>query len=373
MIDRVTQLRAGATRGQTSIIEIGPSHAPIAPKADGWRSFIVDHTDQAGLRAKFTGLGVNLDAIEPVDAIWAGGPLDAAIPPERAGSFDLLIASHVFEHLPDPIRFLDSASRLLKPEGVVALAIPDKRFCFDYFRPVATTADMLEAWFARRATHPPRTLWNHATATVTMDGVGAWGQHPVSRPAYQSVAGFTRAAAEARFDALDADAAYEDAHAWMLTPAVFTQIMLELAQLELTAWKIRTCEGPLGCEFLVHLVRGATPMAEPAAFHEARLALARRHVEELREQVRFAEAGGLLSGPPAAIAQADLTNQVADQEQRLTEIEARLSRIRTATAPLLTLLRLFRLYPRPQPSLDGVPDLRKRRGARSARWNWTCR
>ena len=346
MTDRVTHLRAGATREHTRIIEIGPSHAPIAPKADGWRSFAVDHTDQAGLRVKFADLEVDLDAIEPVDAIWSGGALDAAVPPDLAGSFDLLIASHVFEHLPDPIRFLDAASRLLKPEGVISLAIPDQRFCFDYFRPVSTTADMLEAWFARRTVHPPPTLWNHATATVTMDGVGAWGQHPVSRPAYQSGADFTRAAVEARFAPRGADAAYEDAHAWMLTPAVFTQIMLELAQLELTSWKIRACEGPLGCEFLVHLVRGATPMADPATFQETRLALARRHVEELREQVGFAEAGGLLSGSPVTIVEPSLAARLTAQEQRLTEIESRLSRIRTAAAPLVTLLKFCRLYPR---------------------------
>lgn len=346
MIDRVTHLRAGATREHTRIIEIGPSHAPIAPKADGWRSFVVDHTDQAGLRAKFAGLGVDLDAIEPVDAIWSGEALDAAVPSELAGSFDLLIASHVFEHLPDPIRFLDAAARLLKPEGVISLAIPDHRFCFDYLRPVTTTAEMLEAWFAQRTIHPPRTLWNHATATVTMDGVGAWGQHPVSRPAYQSGAGFTRAAVEARFAPRGTDVAYEDAHAWMLTPAVFSQIMIELAQLELTPWKIRTCEGPIGCEFLVHLVRGATPMADPATFQEARLALARRHIEELREQVGFAEAGGLLSGSPVAITEAGLAARLTAQEQRLSEIEARLSRVRAAAGPLVNLLKFCRLYPR---------------------------
>ena len=339
-------LLGAALREETRILELGPSFAPIAAKADGWRTFVVDHLDRAGLRAKYADAGVTLERIEAVDGIWQDGQLHEAVPATLHGGFDRLIASHVIEHMPDPAGFLASAEALLQPEGTIALAIPDHRYCFDYFRPVSTTADMLEAWFARRTVHPPRTLWNHATATVTMDGVGAWGQHPVSRPAYQSGADFTRAAVEARFAPRGADAAYEDAHAWMLTPAVFTQIMLELAQLELTSWKIRACEGPLGCEFLVHLVRGATPMADPATFQETRLALARRHVEELREQVGFAEAGGLLSGSPVTIVEPSLAARLTAQEQRLTEIESRLSRIRTAAAPLVTLLKFCRLYPR---------------------------
>ncbi|MGC8476368.1 MAG: class I SAM-dependent methyltransferase [Acetobacteraceae bacterium] len=345
MTDRVTRLRAGATRENTRVIEIGPSHAPIAPKADGWRTFVVDHTDQAGLREKFSGLGVELDAIEPVDAIWSGGPLDAVVPAAVIGSFDLLIASHVFEHLPDPIGFLDAASRLLKPEGVISLAIPDKRFCFDYFRPITTTAEMLEARFARRIVHPARTLWNHATSTITMDGVGAWGQHPVFRAAFQTSGGFTQAEAEARFAAPAESAPYEDAHAWILTPAIFTLIMIELAQLEMTQWKIRDCEETLGCEFLVRLVRGATPMTDLTAFQDLRLQLARRHSEELQEQLRFAEGGRFASEPSLPAGQEGLVARLDDHELRLGEIEARLQRIRRAVGPLLAVLRLLGLYP----------------------------
>ena len=51
-MDRNTLLLGDATR-DSRIIEIGPSHAPIAPKRAGWNSFVVDHADQAELRAKY--------------------------------------------------------------------------------------------------------------------------------------------------------------------------------------------------------------------------------------------------------------------------------------------------------------------------------
>ena len=77
--------------------------------------------------------------------IWSGGDLAARFPPEARGSFDAILASHVLEHMPDPISFLTSAQQLLKPDGLVILALPDKRFMFDFFKPMTSTADWLTA------------------------------------------------------------------------------------------------------------------------------------------------------------------------------------------------------------------------------------
>src|ERR1700688_1681216 len=113
-MDRVAQLLSACT--QTGrILEIGPSHAPIAPKSAGWNSAVVDYTDQANLRDKYTPFNVDLDAIEEVDFVWNSGPLHGAVPPALHGSFDTMIASHVIEHVPDLAQFLISAAELLKP------------------------------------------------------------------------------------------------------------------------------------------------------------------------------------------------------------------------------------------------------------------
>lgn len=161
------------------IIEIGPSYNPIAPKSGGWNSASIDHLTREGLVMKYTGHPrVDVSRIEPVDFVWSCGPLSDAVPSAQHGSFDAFVASHVIEHTPDLIAFLDSAATLLKPEGVVILAIPDKRYCFDYFQPLTTTGQLLEAHADRRSRHTRCLAFDHFAYAVQDGGVGAWGQRP---------------------------------------------------------------------------------------------------------------------------------------------------------------------------------------------------
>ena len=59
--------------------------------------------------------------IEPVDFVWTGGSLSDAVQPEQHGSFDIFLASHVIDHTPDLIAFLDVAQALLKQDGIFVL------------------------------------------------------------------------------------------------------------------------------------------------------------------------------------------------------------------------------------------------------------
>ena len=83
--------------------KLGPSHNPVAPKAAGWQSFVLDHATQADLKEIYREHGVALDRIEPVDFVWAGGAIHDAVPATQHSTFDACIASHVLEHLPDPL------------------------------------------------------------------------------------------------------------------------------------------------------------------------------------------------------------------------------------------------------------------------------
>lgn len=49
---------------------------------------------------------------------------DIANIPEADGSFDVILCSEVFEHLPDPLKALDEFTRLLKPGGKLIATAP---------------------------------------------------------------------------------------------------------------------------------------------------------------------------------------------------------------------------------------------------------
>ncbi len=179
-INRTQRLLSGLDRSM-ALIEVGPSHAPLAPKRDGWRTTVVDHASRQDLARKYANQQLDVDRIEEVDVIWSGGDLASKFPPEALGSYDAILASHVMEHMPDPISFLISAQRLLKPAGRVILALPDRRYTFDYFEPMTTTADWLIAHENRAHTHSKRAAFNHMAYHVTNDAQATWrhSQNPV--------------------------------------------------------------------------------------------------------------------------------------------------------------------------------------------------
>ena len=56
---------------------------------------------------------------------------------------DFVVANHFMEHTQDPIGTLACHLRVLRPGGVLYLAIPDKRRTFDRTRPVTTLEHLL--------------------------------------------------------------------------------------------------------------------------------------------------------------------------------------------------------------------------------------
>jgi SAM-dependent methyltransferase len=151
-MDFRSHIRATVSKMQRGI-EIGASYAPILPKAEGYGVYVVDHASHDELRSKYGAMGVDTSRIEPVDAIDDGGEFTQLL--EDGQHFDYIVASHVFEHLPDPIHFLQRCDRALGEHGRLILLIPDRRFTFDYLRPVSTTGQLLRAYLAEQRRHDP--------------------------------------------------------------------------------------------------------------------------------------------------------------------------------------------------------------------------
>ena len=159
----------------SKVIEIGPSYNPLAAKRDGWDVLTVDHDDRGGLVAKYASdPTVDTSRIEDVDYVWRDGSLLDVVPTTKHGTFDAFIASHVIEHTTDVISFLKAAESLLRPDGVIILAVPDKRKCFDLFRAPSSTSAALLAYNERRTRHTAATHFDCAAFIANKDTDTGW-------------------------------------------------------------------------------------------------------------------------------------------------------------------------------------------------------
>lgn len=62
------------------------------------------------------------------------------------GSQDFVIASHILEHLANPLAMLVDLHRVLKPGGLLVLILPDRRVTFDSERPPTSLEHLVEEY-----------------------------------------------------------------------------------------------------------------------------------------------------------------------------------------------------------------------------------
>lgn len=60
----------------------------------------------------------------------------------ESDTYDCLIASHCLEHIANPIRALLEWKRVLRPNGLMLLILPNPEFTFDWRRPITTLEHM---------------------------------------------------------------------------------------------------------------------------------------------------------------------------------------------------------------------------------------
>jgi SAM-dependent methyltransferase len=106
-------------------IEVGALHAPLwVPR--GARVRYVDCAAGEVLRA----IHWDVPTVTEPDLIGDLETLDCI----ADASVDFVIASHVLEHVENPLRALVTIGRVLRNGGIAYIALPDKRFTFDLAR-----------------------------------------------------------------------------------------------------------------------------------------------------------------------------------------------------------------------------------------------
>ena len=252
--DRLSILRAHAPK-TAKILEIGPSFSPIAAKREGYDTYIVDKADRLDLMRGFYGPDhTELHKIEDVDFVWSSPDLLDSIPDVHQASFDVVIASHVLEHISNPVKFLQALQKLLKPDGYVTLALPDKRHCFDFFRPVTTTGAWLEAFFRNDHVHTQRTMFEYLSTVVAQNLEISWAQSVLSVEATTFCGRSLHEAFEQFSSKPDiSPIRYQDCHAWVFTPTSLSLLVNEVHAVGLIGLAPDFISSTNGTEFFVHL------------------------------------------------------------------------------------------------------------------------
>ena len=178
---RLGKILDGVDVNTLSGLEIGPLDRPIVDRRKGYRIKYLDHDTTEALRVRFKN-DANVDpaALAEIDFVITGGNILDVVK-ER---FDYVVASQVFEHVPNPIQWLQEMATLLNPGGLLCLAIPDRRYTFDLLRPATSIGEMLEAYYTKRTRPTFKNVfdqnyyWRKVRVRAAWAGARPWNKQP---------------------------------------------------------------------------------------------------------------------------------------------------------------------------------------------------
>ncbi len=228
MADRRARLLNALDTGGGHGLEIGPLYKPVALKDECDVSYVDIHFAK-GLREYYaTHPGTPIDEILEVDFALIEGEVTRSLAQATAPAapFDWVVASHVIEHVPDLIGWLNDVAEVLVDGGKLSLAVPDRRYCFDARRPPTTVGQMLLAHHNRDARPSVRAVFDHYHAAVRVTPTEAWEEHPGPETTIFPL----EMARDMTARSVD-EGIYMDCHVWLFTPREFVQQLAVLAQL----------------------------------------------------------------------------------------------------------------------------------------------
>ena len=248
MSPRDRWLVAGVPPGALCL-EIAPLASAVLHQA-AWNVRYADHLTTQQLREKYAPhASVSVDLIPEMDYVISQAGLLEAV---RGARFGFVCASHVIEHVPDPLGWLREIHALCEDGGLVALAIPDKTQCFDALRTSTIASDWIGAWLEQARRPSARSLVDAYLNSCSRFGIQTWVEVP-ERQELIHVRPPADALKVASAAALSDE--YHDVHCWVFEPDDFLGILVTLCVLDLFPFEVVDFRGTEGNEFLIRLRR----------------------------------------------------------------------------------------------------------------------
>jgi len=207
-------------------LELGPLHSPIFTKQEANISYL-DYASTEDLREKYKDDKIvgNISNIVDVDFILKKGSILNSI---KNRKFDYIVGSHVIEHVPDLLGWLNEIFEALKPEGVLMLAIPDKRYTFDINRNTTTTGQVLGNYYSKLKVPSVEQVVDYELESIEVDSGQIWYGNMFEKIKSKNSSGEVKKIINQSLANI-----YQDCHCTVFTPESFAKILSDLAMLEL--------------------------------------------------------------------------------------------------------------------------------------------
>lgn len=222
-------------------IEVGALHNPRLPPEHP-NVFFLDHASAAELREKYAANAImvsHMDQIVEVDYVWSPGKSLSEVVGADA-PFAFLLASHVVEHIPNPIGWLQQIAAILTDGGLISLIIPDKRYCFDAKRTLTVPAQWVDAYLRSIDQPTFQQIFDHESNYLgEVDAADLWdGRDPLLLRRLD-VEDPNRFAYERCLGQRDANE-FIDVHCSTFIPESFIGLVQASAELDLLPLRIRS-------------------------------------------------------------------------------------------------------------------------------------
>lgn len=226
----------------SKILEIGALNSPTFSETEVEVAF-ADWKNQEELIEAYP----HKSGIRKVDYIIQGRELSDFV----EGNFDIIITNHVIEHIPDIIFWFQELDKISTPNARLTFGVPDKRYTFDYFRPLTKLSEILECYHNKIDKPTFSQIFEHQYLYQKVDVKKIWEGEQVIHQGH-------RYSLKSAFDKTKSMLSeYHSVHCHVFDYNHFLKTFDELSKFDFFNWKIHSSSDvqPGLNEFLVAFVK----------------------------------------------------------------------------------------------------------------------
>lgn len=238
-------------------LEVAPYFNPLVDKSlyDVWYVDCIDN-DEIQKKAKENPGSVG-KSVPRVDSVWVPGKrLSECVGSQR---FRFAVASHVFEHVPNPLGWVNEILECLEVGGSLALLIPDRRATMDYYRRTTSFGELM-GWYIQKPSIPtPGQVIDFLSQSFEDTGAVDFTQEML--PFEQAKRHYTDKQAVEFAQWTVNEKRYLDVHCTVWTPESFVEVFERVNKLGVLSIQLggphQGFPGSIAGEFLVRMTKTA--------------------------------------------------------------------------------------------------------------------